>query len=216
MVDKSEIRKEIFHSSGCDADDWLEAAKKNASAFEGAKQALRKAAKDVQAFVAVVQKDLDEGNLEGKEAPEVASYAILQVQRAVDSLMNAGVHYNNRQVAAQGEVAAYDKLVKHFQILRDREAAKIEANKEALLEGEIILDEQGDLEKKAGNGRITGVRPTMSVAAQRRAEAAGEKKVASVEAEVSADAEAAPEKPKRKRRKRKTKKDETVGDAKDS
>jgi len=216
MIDKSEIRKAIFHSSGCDADDWLEAAKKNAAAFEGAKQALKKAAKDVQANVAIVQKDLDDGKLEGKEAPEVASYAILQVQRAVDSLMTASVHFSNRQIASQGEVAAYDKLVKHFQILHDREEAKIEANKEALLAGEVLLDDDGDPEKKAGNGRITGVRPTMSIAAQRRAETAAEKAKPKKGGATPAAAEAAPEKPKPKRRKRKTKKGETVGDAKDS
>jgi hypothetical protein len=209
MIDKAEIKKSILHSAGCEADDWLEGAHKNVSAFEGAKQALRKAAKDVQAIVQFTQKDLDDGKFDGMEPADIAKYAILQVTRCVDSLQSSSMHYTNRQIAASGEVAAYERLVNHYQKLVADEDRKAERFRDAVASGEIIIEEDGTATKKSGNGHISGVRPAGGIAAQRRAEAA---------AEVSSDVEtSAPEKPKTKRRKRKTKaKDEVVKDGKDT
>jgi hypothetical protein len=215
MIDKAEIKKSILHSAGCEADDWLEGAHKNAHAFEGAKQSLRKAAKDVQAIVQFVQKDLDDGKFEGMEPPEMASYAILQITRCVDSLQSSSLHYTNRQIAAQGEVAAYEKLVNHYQKLVAEEERKIDRFNSAVASGEIIVEEDGTATKKAGNGHISGVRPAGGIAAQRKAEAAAEAEAAKGEAPAEETA-AAPEKPKKKRRKRKSKKDEVAKEAETS
>lgn len=171
-MDKSEIRKSIFHSSGCDADDWLEGSKRSGNAFEGAKKALKKAAQDLLSVASVIKKDLEDGKLDKMEPSEVADYAILQVARARDSLENGAQHYENRQLATQGEVAAYARVVKHFKILHDREEAKIQSRLEAEEAGDVLLDEDGETVKQAGRGQVTGVRPTPGLAAQRRAEAA--------------------------------------------
>jgi hypothetical protein len=213
MIDKAEIKKSIFHSAGCEADDWLEGAHKNVNAFEGAKQALRKAAKDVQAIVQFAKKDLEDGKFDGMEAQEIASYAILQITRCVDSLQSSSLHYTNRQIAAQGEVAAYSKLVGHYQGKVAEEDRKIERFNSAVASGEIIIEEDGTATKKSGNGHISGVRPAGGIAAQRKAEADAEaaKEVSSEEGAT------APAKPKTKRKKRKTKaKDEVVEDGKDT
>jgi hypothetical protein len=183
------------------------------NAFEGAKQALRKAAKDVQAIVQFAKKDLEDGKFDGMEAQEIASYAILQITRCVDSLQSSSLHYTNRQIAAQGEVAAYSKLVGHYQGKVAEEDRKIERFNSAVASGEIIIEEDGTATKKSGNGHISGVRPAGGIAAQRKAEADAEaaKEVSSEEGAT------APAKPKTKRKKRKTKaKDEVVEDGKDT
>lgn len=173
-MNKSEIRKSIFHSSGCDADDWLEGARRSGYAFEGAKKALKKASQEVLSVALVIKKYLEEGKLDGMEASAVADYAILQVTRARDSLENGSQHYENRQLATQGEVAAYERVVKHFKSLHDREEAKIQSRLEAERDGELSIDSDGDMEKPAGRGQVTGVRPSAGLAAQRRAETASE------------------------------------------
>lgn len=172
-MDKSEIRKSIFHSSGCDADDWLEGAKRSGYAFEGARKALKKAAQESLSIALVVKKDLEEGKLDGMDASAVADYAILQVTRAHDSLIVGSQHYENRQLATQGETAAYERVVKHFKALHDREEAKIQSRLEAEESGDVVLGEDGEPVKQAGRagGRVTGVRPAAGLAAQRRAEA---------------------------------------------
>jgi len=172
-MDKSEIRKSIFHSSGCDADDWLEGAKRSGYAFEGARKALKKAAQESLSIALVVKKDLEEGKLDGMDASAVADYAILQVTRAHDSLIVGSQHYENRQLATQGETAAYERIVKHFKALHDREEAKIQSRLEAEETGDVVLGEDGEPVKQAGRagGRVTGVRPASGLAAQRRAEA---------------------------------------------
>jgi len=217
MIDKSEVKKAIFHSAGCEADDWLEGAHKNANAFEGAKQALRKAAKDVQGIVQFVQKDLDDGKFSGMEPADIAKYAILQVTRAVDSLQTTSLHYTNRQIAVQGEVAAYERLVNHFQKLHDEEDRKISRFNSAVESGEIIIDEDGIPEKMAGNGHVSGARPAGGIAAQRRAEAAAELMTTSNEASLEKES-VVNDKPKEKRKKGKqaSKKDKVTEDGKDT
>jgi hypothetical protein len=219
MIDKAEIKKAILHSAGCEADDWLEQAHKNVNAFEGAKQALRKAAKDVQAIVQFTKKDLDDGKFDGMEAPEIASYAILQVTRCVDSLQSSSLNYTNRQIAAAGEVAAYEKLVGHYQKKVAEEDRKIERFNSAVESGDIVIEEDGTATKKSGNGHISGVRPAGGIAAQRKAEAAAEAAAAGEPKEVSSSDDApAPEKPKakRKKRKKKVKEAEVAEDGKDT
>jgi hypothetical protein len=214
MIDKAEIKKSILHSAGCEADDWLEGAHKNVNAFEGAKQALRKAAKDVQGIVQFVQKDLDDGKFDGMEPADIASYAILQITRCADSLQSSSIHYTNRQLSAHGEVSAYEKLVAHYQKLVADEDRKVERFNSAVASGEIIIEEDGTATKKSGNGHISGVRPAGGIAAQRRAEAAAEGESKEVSSEEKTATE---EKPKAKRKKRKTKtKDEVVEDGKDT
>jgi len=210
MADKHEIRKAIFHSSGCDADDWLDGARRSTYAFEGARKALYQSSKDVLAIANMIKKDLEDGKLDGLEPSQVADYAVLQVTRAKDSLENASKHYENRQLSAQGEVAAYERLVNHFKNLHDREEAKSASIEEAVASGEIIIEEDGEMVSQAGPRRITGVRPAAGLAAQRRAEAEKEK-----ELESSSDSDIQADKPKRKYKKRKTGKNQEAVDSSD-
>jgi hypothetical protein len=179
LTAKSETKRALFHSLGCDADDWLESAKKQAVACDGAKKALREAAKNVQGIAEVITKDMDEGKLAGLEALEVAKYAKDQVTRAVTALVSQSQHYENLQLAAAGEVSAFDKVVKHFTKLHDTEAMRIQQIREAVDSGEIQLefgddDEMISQTATPANGghsrRPTGVRPAVGIAAQRKAE----------------------------------------------
>jgi len=215
MANKHEIRKAIYHSSGCDADDWLDGARRNTHGFEGARKALRQAAADVLPIASIVKKDLDDGKLSGLEPSEIADYAILQIMRAKDSLENASKHYENRQLASQGEMAAYERIVTHFQNLHSREEAKEESIESAIASGEIIVEENGEMVDQGGKRRITGVRPSAGLAAQRRAESNSEKGAQETTESEDSEHEAVseskdlgePEKPKRKYKKRKPSKD---------
>lgn len=197
MFDKSEIRKAIFHSSGCDADDWLEGARRSNYAFEGAKKALLKSSQEVASIALMIKKDLEEGKLDGMDPSQVADYAILQVTRSRISLENGSKHYANQQLATQGEIAAYERVVNHFKSLYEREDEKIIAREEAVESGAIFIEDDGSV-SKSGRGRITGVRPAMGVAAQRKAQDAEE--AASDKVDTASDEPL-------KRKKRKSKKD---------
>ncbi len=179
---------------GCDADDWLEAAKKTSQQFAGAKHALREHAKKVQQNVLKVKRELEEGKLEGMEAVKIADYAVLQIQRAVDSLNIASQHFENKQQSAAGEIAAYTFMVSHVAGLQKKEVDRLQKIVEAIESGDVVMDEAGGLSQSeagnnSGNGRIPGVRPGMSISAQRKAEAAAEKAAANGAGQGEADAD---------------------------
>ena len=178
MLDKSEVKQAVLHDVGCDADDWLEAARKGSAGFEGAKHALREAAKHVQQIAEVIDQDIENGKLEKLDGPlQIAAYAKKQITRAVDSLTVASLNYGNRQMASQGEIAAYERVLKYLEGKRQEEGAKIERLRQALASGEIQIEEDGTL-SQGGNGQgahLPGVRPSQGIAAQRRAEQDAEK-----------------------------------------
>lgn len=173
---KVEVKQAVLHSIGCDADDWLEGAKKEVTGFGASKHTLVQAAKNIQQIASVVDRDLDSGEIGKLDGPlDIAKYAKLQITRAVDSLANASRAAENRQKAAIGEIAAYEKVVKHVQKLHAAEGEKLRKFEEAVAAGEA---EDGKVSQSGvdGNGRpvarVTGVRPGQGVAAQRKAEAA--------------------------------------------
>jgi len=193
-VDKGSLFELIYHSAGVEADDWLEGAQRNMFRFQGACTALQEAAKDVQALVEGVQDALEKGALDGLQQAQVADFAILQIRRSVDSLINASRHMSNKQLSMQGEIAAYERVVKYFKEKYDdqvKNRAKLEA---AIASGEVEVAEDGSLEAKTPAARLRGVRPGPSIAAQRRAEDAAAKVDAEAPVEVPAPAKKASKK----------------------
>lgn len=188
LTAKAETKKAVIHNLGCEADDWLENAKKQVAGFDGAKQALYQSAKQVQSIAEFVTKDLDDGKLGDMGPLEIADYAKLQISRAVESLKNAARNFESRQLSAIGEVAAYEKLVKHYTKLHETEESRIKQIQEALASGEITVEDDESMsqsEVTSGSGpsrRIPGTRPASGIAAQRRAEDAA----TSTEGEVEA------------------------------
>lgn len=178
---KAVVLEAVFHELGCEADDWLEGAEHAVYEFSGARKALLQAAADVTGMASAVKADLDDGKLQGMEPTQVADYAILQLTRAVDSLKVATQHYQNRGLAAQGEVAAYKKMVGLLKKRRDDQRARNERLAAAIESGEVLMEEDGTPAQASGNGRLPGVRPGAGIAAQRKAE----------EAESDAEVEAA-------------------------
>jgi len=175
MSTKSEIKQAVLQDFGCDADDWLEAARKSASGFEGARLALREASKHIQQIAEVIDADIDNGEIEKLDGPlMIAAYAKKQISRAIDSLALAGKNYSNRQISNQGEIAAYERVLKYLTDKRQVEINRLKALEAALASGELVLEDDGSVsqsEASGGNGgRLSGVRPAMGVAAQRRAE----------------------------------------------
>ncbi len=196
MNSKSEIKQAVLQDFGCDADDWLEGARKSASGFEGARRALLEASKHVQQIAEVVDKDIDNGEIAKLDGPlAIAAYAKLQVTRAVDSLANASKNYGNRQIATQGEIAAYEKVIKYLAGKRKAEIERLQKLEAAIASGAIQVEDDGGLTQSegqsGGNGRPAGVRPSGGIAAQRRAEAAAEAKPTSSKVQLDDDPSAA-------------------------
>lgn len=178
LIDKIETKLGVVHSIGCDADDWLEAAKRSAAGFDGAKQALGKATKDVQALTERVDKDLEEGKLDGMDALAIAKFAKQQIARCIASLATSTKHYENLQLTTLGEVAAYEKLVDHCAKIKTQEVEKVGKIKDAIETGELNVEPDGSASRTDGsNGkRIPGTRPAKGIAAQRKAEDAAANK----------------------------------------
>lgn len=180
LTAKAETKKAIFHDLGCDADDWLDRAKAQAHEFRGAKSALVQATKNVQAMAEAVTADLDAGKFASMEPLEIAAYAKLWITRAVESLENHARNMANCEISMAGEIAAYEKLVKRFKDLHDKEDAVITRIEEALASGEMQIESDGSASQSdtLSTGRLPGVRPAPGIAAQRKAEAAAQPKAA--------------------------------------
>ena len=174
MANDNEIRAEVYHDLGCAADERLEAAQNGLQGFIGAGKALMVAAKNVGGFVEFVKQDLEKGKLQSMEPTEVAKYAIVQIQRAVDSLNLAAVNNKRQSVAQQGEVATHQFYVAEMVKLRDKaradEKRRIAKIASAVTEGTVKIEDDGSLTQVAPGARLSGARPTGGVAASRKAE----------------------------------------------
>lgn len=201
LTNKAELKRAIFHKIGCDADDYLEGAKRNIAGFDGAKNALRQSATQVQAIAELVTKDLDDGKLNDMEPIQVAAYAKRQITRAVESLNNQARHFENLQLSAVGEANAFDRMVKHMAKLHDQEHAKIQQIEGAFEAGQVVLNEDGSVDQVAGEPRerVPGMRPPQGIAAQRKAEDAAAVKPPKA-AEAPKKTSKKKEEPKKKRR----------------
>ena len=185
-MDKGTILEAVYQAAGCDADDWLESAEQNTFRCDGGKRALVTAVPNIQSLAVGVKRDLEEGKLGNLESAQVADYAILQITRAADSLANAARHQGNLQLSAQGEIAAYKRLVGYFKSKHEAVVKRRERLDAAVESGEVSLDEDGVAQTAPGEKRVAGARPEPGIAARRKAEAR-------MEPEVSTKEEAIPE-----------------------
>ena len=178
-TDKTQMRREILHDVGCDAEDLAESCRRQSHEFRGAKAALRRSAQSLKTVAARVDKDLDGGTLAiyGDGAQNVAKYAKLQVQRCMDSIENAALHAENCETSANGGIMASEKMIARLKKKLDATEAKLKSIEDAIAAGDVI-PMGGELVARDGlknRDRPAGVRPAPSVAEQRKAEAKSEK-----------------------------------------
>lgn len=180
---KAEMKMGVLHDVGVRMDDKLDEANRRLYAHGGAKQALRIVAKNISALAELVKKDMDNEDLPVEQL-KVAEYVNKMISRACEMCIGAAQHQENLEITAQGAVQAYEEVVAALKKDIDQEETKLKNYQEAMAEAEV--DVEGVVSAPDARSRPAGMRPGMSIAAQRKAEAEAEK----AEAE-----QAAPEKP---------------------
>lgn len=161
-ITKSELKTGILHDQGVKADDMLESALKRVAAHDGAKQALNQFSQSVSDLARLVDRDIDQ-NLIPVEPLKVAEYVKRYISRAAIQAQAAAKQQENQQMTATGEAVAYQRFVDSIKKEISIEQGKIESAASA--------DEDGNDED---GRRVTGTRPGISIADQRRAEEASD------------------------------------------
>jgi len=105
---KHEIKALTYHEVGSRLDGQLEAAQREQSGFDGAKQALESARALVEGLTANVDKELKEGTLDMGQA----TLAKRWVLRSAGVLENLGIRVEVQNYQAQGKVLALRQAVK--------------------------------------------------------------------------------------------------------
>lgn len=237
-LQKSELKKAILNDLGNRFEDEKESLEKQVEQLAGAKSALLKMAKDIQLLHVHADKDLEDGKISDLETLKLVK---LYVTRAIDACQNQARQCEVNEIRTRGRFEQADKQVRHLAKLIEDEDAKLRQLLAAIEDGSVVVD--GDEIAAAGSSEIgsdtpsrpppgnvvpmrrpVGVRPGMSIAAQRKLETQPESAQADdvdeelgqtqsgdvpeepdqVQAESTQD-DPAPAKPKRKYKRRKAK-----------
>jgi len=164
---KAEIKMATAHHIGAKLDDQLEAAGAEVHRYEGAKEALKQAAKALESLMSHVDKDLDEGKYEELVTAgplKIAETVKLYVQRSMAAVQNLAISAETNGFVARGKAQALQLAVKTAKDVYDTEAKKKEAIETAMKNGTLTEE-----------ARPEGVHPEKMSAVQdlaaRRAEA---------------------------------------------
>ena len=149
-LEKTEIKRHIFNDVGADVEDLLDGASAQKHEHMGAAKALRAQAINTQAMVKLVDDDLEAGKLKGLSELEIAKYAKLQYQRAVDGLSNAAQREANAVLVTQGGMSALKSVVGMI----EKKMKGNEARKESILRAEKEQAAKKKTKKKATKKRV--------------------------------------------------------------
>jgi hypothetical protein len=163
-LEKTEARAAGIHEVGMRMDDLLESAQQEVHRCEGAALGLLQASKPIQELAGHVEDDIKAGKLDGLETLQVAEVIKRYIARSAQIIENLSHKARNQQLAAMGQVQGMQTAVAITKKMFDAEQAKgaAIAAVEATPEGQDT-----DLRH-----RPEGVRPPMSIKAQRLAEEA--------------------------------------------
>lgn len=153
----------------------IESADQSAYECRGARHALEKHAIDLLSVIAatdgVVGAEVDDA------IPDLETLKLVKMWlgKMIVATKNAARHYKNLEQQAVGEAAGHKAT--HDVILKmvNVEAMKKKNIEAAIEKGDVIVDEDGELEAKPGTKGATGVRPGRTLKQQRLAEEAAEK-----------------------------------------
>ena len=177
---KIELKQVILRELGTKFDDEKAALEGNVQQVVGARTALIKSVKNIQALSKVADREADEGAIPDLKTLELVK---LYITRAMDTLALTARNLDKEEMRARGRLEQADNQIKFLEKLFLREEKRLVEFQTALARGEI-LDDGGDYvvaESPAAPDNITplrpdGVRPGPSIAQQRRAEEAAEHK----------------------------------------
>jgi len=157
---KSALKVAFAHDLGCETDDDLEAANRDALRATGRNQAAQLLTHEITKIIAKLKLDME------SDAPPFRS---LEDQSSAQSYLSAclakavtlGKTSDNLRLQMEGKAMAFRHTIQRLAKAKEIEERKVEAAKEAL------ENPQGS----SGRDRAVGTHPGESVAAQRKAEA---------------------------------------------
>jgi hypothetical protein len=158
---KSELKQLVTHEIGVRVEDSLESAKRDLHALEGRVTAFTDGAKTVEAMLAHVDKDIEEGKMDLPTAEHAKRYLV----RSVNALTNLAQQAVNYRIAQAGKVAGIEGTMVMLKNMIDSEKTKVEA----------LLAAASAPPVENPRDRPVGVAP-VSIKAQRLAEEAAPKK----------------------------------------
>lgn len=164
---KSELKQMVTSEVGARVEDALEVAQRELFTLEAKKVAFHEGARAVEALMASVDKDIDEGKMDLPVAEIVKRY----LSRSVNALQNMSQQAANFTVAQSGKVQGLQQTVSLLKAIVDDERKKLEQMRAAMV-AEV-------------SSPSDGARPPPTIKQQRLAE----------EAEALKAAEAAQEQP---------------------
>jgi len=178
---KSEIKYAVTTEVGNRVDDALEAAKRDLSVLEGRKAAFHDGARAVEALMAIVDKDVEEGKFDLVTAEIVKRY----VGRCMNALQNMAMQGQNFLLAQAGKIQGMEHSVALLKSIVDDEKRKMDALRAAITAGTVGEDGEA-LAGTSSRERPQGSHPAMSLKEQRLAEEESEKAAAEQAAQEAA------------------------------
>jgi hypothetical protein len=167
-IEKSELKAAFAHALGCDSDDDLEAARRDAVRATGRIQAARMMESEVTKIISKLDGDMESDAPPFRQMEDYAKakhYLGMCLAQAA-TLAKAS---DNLRLQMEGKVMAFQHTITRLSKIKEAEDRKATAIKDESSQ----LDEALESDRRA---RPIGAHPGPPIGAQRKAEAVGKKK----------------------------------------
>jgi len=162
-IEKSELKAALAHSFGCDADDDLEAARRDVLRATGRGQAAQVMAHEITKIISKLDGDMDTDEPPFRQMEDYAK-AKHYLGACLAQAATLGKQSDNLRLQMEGKVMAFEHTITRLSKIKEAEERKASAIKEA---------ESATAE--SSRGRPLGSHPGPSIAAQRKAEVIGKR-----------------------------------------
>jgi len=163
---KADIRRGTATAIGAKIEEMHDSAEKRAAEFCGAKKALQAHVKNLLGIMEAVDEEVQK-SIPDLETAKLVKDWLIKTVRSTESL--AG-HMLNSELQALGEVAALKSVHTYVQkVVGEIDSSKA-ALDQAIASGNVQLEEDGTAQQVGDGPRLPGIRPSMSIAQQRKAE----------------------------------------------
>jgi len=167
-IEKSELKAAFAHALGCDSDDDLEAARRDAVRATGRIQAARMMEAEITKIISKLGGDMESDDPPFRQMEDYAKarhYLGMCLAQAA-TLAKAS---DNLRLQMEGKVMAFQHTITRLSKIKEAEDRKASAIKDENSQ----LDEALERDRRA---RPIGAHPGPPIGAQRKAEAVGKKK----------------------------------------
>lgn len=157
-IEKSELKVAFAHSLGCDADDDLEAAQRDALRATGRIQAARVMEAEITKVIGKLKLDMDSEE-PPFSTPEAYQKGAFYLRACLAKAATLAKQSDNLRLQMEGKVMAFEHTIKRLAKIKESEEHKAAAIQAAALEKPAT---------KNNRQRPMGTHPGPSIAEQRR------------------------------------------------